>query len=94
MLIISFHLIPISKFWAEMCGYGKLAQLLIFWFHGESLDLQILKISLEILANNLQNNDIDLKKLQFLGQLHEREIFTVKYIVNHNWQFIISIQSP
>jgi len=40
----------------------KLAHLYIYKIHGESLDLQILKIDLQILANNLQNNGIDLKK--------------------------------
>jgi hypothetical protein len=40
----------------------KLGQLLIFWFHGESLDLQIQKVDLQELANNLQHNGIDLKK--------------------------------
>jgi len=37
----------------------KLAHLYIFWIHGESLDLQIL-------ANNLQNNGIDLKGIEVL----------------------------
>ncbi|KAL4131564.1 hypothetical protein QTP88_008857 [Uroleucon formosanum] len=47
-------------------GYVKLAQLLNFWFHGKSLDLQILKIDLQELANNLQNNGIDFKKIAIL----------------------------
>jgi len=50
-----------------MGDYVKLAQLLNFWFHGESLDLQILKIKFQILANNLQNSGIDLKKIKYLG---------------------------
>ena len=43
-----------------------IAHLLIFWIHGESLDLRILKIALHILANNLQDNGIDLKEIDVL----------------------------
>jgi hypothetical protein len=50
-------------------GHMKLAQLLIIWFHSESLDLKILKIYLQILVNNLQGNGTDLKKV---SQLQER----------------------
>lgn len=45
----------------------KLTQFLNFWFQGESLDLQILKTDSKILANNLQNIDMDLKKIKFNG---------------------------
>ncbi|KAL4103533.1 hypothetical protein QTP88_018896 [Uroleucon formosanum] len=54
------------SFDTDWVGYVKLAQLLNFWFQGESLDLKILKIDLQILANNLQNNGIDFKKIAIL----------------------------
>jgi len=37
-------------------GLREVGPFFNFWFHSESLDLQILKIVLQVLENNLQNN--------------------------------------
>jgi hypothetical protein len=37
----------------------KLSQIIIFLFHVDNLNLKVLKIDLQVLENNLQNNVID-----------------------------------
>jgi len=48
----------------------KLSQLLIFCLNTEMLDLKILKIDLQILVNNLQNNGMDRIKIVELRRVN------------------------
>jgi uncharacterized protein YcfL len=58
-------------------SYVNFAEILIFLFHDESLELQILKIDLQILTNNIEKNGTDLKKncYTLVVQFHERFVW-------------------